>query len=283
MLIEIAVADAYGAGFEFSSNEKISKFNDLTRYCEHDLYRMKGKYTDDTQMSIAIVELILFQSVWSKEKIASKFVDCFKRDPRHGYSKGFYQLLNKANSGEELIFMLRNDSNRNGAAMRSVPLGFIKNKEELISKATMQAMVTHNTEEAIRASCAVALAAHFGLHQRGKLSELESFLTVESFSGWDYNWSGEVTVKAFDTVSAAFHCLLNCNNLNELLKKCIALGGDTDSVASIAVGLATCFDEYDKNLPLNLFEDLDETSYGIEYLKVLDKKLYEYSNLRMDI
>ena len=126
-------------------------------------------------------------------------------------------------------------------------------------------------------SCAVALAAHFGFHQRGRLSQLDSFLESESFSGWNYSWRGEVSVKAFDTVSAAFSCLMSCRSLKELLRECIALGGDTDSVASIAVGLATCFDEYDKELPVNLLETLDEPVYGIEYLESLDKILFEYA------
>ncbi|WP_027708549.1 ADP-ribosylglycohydrolase family protein [Zooshikella ganghwensis] len=273
MLKEIAIADAYGAGFEFSSKEKINRFNNLENYCEHELYGVVGKYTDDTQMSIAISELILSKSEWLESDIASIFVDCFKRDPHKGYSKGFYTLLNEVQSGDELILKLRNNSDRNGAAIRAVPLGSIKDTEELIYKARMQAAITHNTDIAIRASCAVAMAANFGLHQKGKLSQLKAFLESKSLSGWNYNWSGKVSVKAFDTVSAAFSCLLSCQSLKELLRKSVAFGGDTDSIASIAVGLATCFEEYDQELPINLLESLDEPMYGLEYLELLDRKL----------
>lgn len=273
MLKEIAIADAYGSGFEFSSKEKINIHNNLKKYSSHDLYLMAAKYTDDTQMSIAIAELIIANSDWSNASIASKFVECFKRDPRLGYSKGFYKILNTVDSGSELISMLKNDSDRNGAAMRSVPLGTIQDKNELLWKAKAQAMVTHNTEIGIRSSCAVALAAHFGLYSHGKLSELENFLEAESLSGWNYQWCGEVSVKAFDTVSAAFSALLSCRNIHDLLIQCINLGGDTDSVAAIAVGLATCFDEYEKSLPVHLVAALDEPTYGLEYLEFLDSKL----------
>ncbi|MBU2709106.1 ADP-ribosylglycohydrolase family protein, partial [Zooshikella marina] len=278
MLTEIAVADAYGAGFEFSSKEKITRYNDLSSYTTHDLYGMQGKYTDDTQMSIAVAELILSKPVWSERDIASKFVECFKRDPRKGYSKGFYSLLQKVDSGDDLLLKIRNNSDRNGAAMRAVPLGIVKDKVELIAKAKMQAAVTHNTDIGIKSSCAVALAAHFGIYQKGQLSQLKTFLESTSFLGWDYDWFTEVSVSAFDTVSAAFSCLPSCQSLKGLLKKCISLGGDTDSVASIAVGLATCFEEYDKALPLNLIETLDESVYGLEYLSALDKKLVEYTH-----
>ncbi|MBB1364714.1 ADP-ribosylglycohydrolase family protein [Shewanella sp. SR44-4] len=59
MLKEIAIADAYGAGFEFSSAKKVKMYNDLSTYCTHDLYGFSAKYTDDTQMTIAIAELLL--------------------------------------------------------------------------------------------------------------------------------------------------------------------------------------------------------------------------------
>ena len=53
MLTEIAIADAYGAGFEFCAVEKIRLHNNLESYCKHELYDISAKYTDDTQMSIA--------------------------------------------------------------------------------------------------------------------------------------------------------------------------------------------------------------------------------------
>lgn len=275
MLKEIAVADAYGAGFEFSSREKIRLHNNLEGYQAHELYGIKGKYTDDTQMSIAIAELVTSGIEWTSVAVAAKVVECFKRDPRKGYSKGFYSLLSEVDSGEELLSKINNGSDRNGAAIRSIPLGVIKNPAELIFKARMQAAITHSTEVAIKSSCAIALAAHFGVYQKGKLSELKTFLEQECYSGWDYEWSGEVSLKAFDTVSAAFSCLFSSRDVNDLLIKTVSLGGDTDSVAAIAVGLAACYDEYSKKLPKSLLKDFDEPKYGAKYLDALDRRLME--------
>ncbi len=58
MILEGGIGDAYGAGFEFADRECITKNNDLTKYVPHPraTERFK-KYTDDTQMSIGIVEL----------------------------------------------------------------------------------------------------------------------------------------------------------------------------------------------------------------------------------
>jgi len=273
MIKEIAIADAYGAGFEFSSSEKVKRGNNLSGYLTHDLYGFSGKYTDDTQMSIAIAEVLLTDPPWNSEIIASRFVACFKRDERKGYSKGFYNLLKQVNTGPELLDVIKPNSDRNGAAMRSVPIGLLSDKKQVIQFSQLQAAITHNTELGIRSSCAVALAAHFSLHLKGKVADLESFLEQEGFSGWDYNWTERVSVSAYDTVSAALSCLIRNNNMNNLLVNCIKLQGDTDSVASIAVGLAACFDEYEKDLPENLISSLDEDLYGISFLDNLDKQL----------
>ena len=49
MLYEIAIADAYGAGFEFAAPEVIAQHNDLSCYVPHQLYGMLGNYTDEKQ------------------------------------------------------------------------------------------------------------------------------------------------------------------------------------------------------------------------------------------
>jgi len=273
VLTEIAIADAYGAGFEFCAIEKISIHNNLESYCKHELYDISGKYTDDTQMSIAIAEFILSGKEWNKENIAAKFLESFKRDIRFGYSEGFYNLLTQVSSGKELLNRLISTSERNGAAMRSVPIGFLKNKSDVVTFATLQAQITHNTRLGISSSCAVALAAYYGLQERGTLSELESFLEDEGFNEWNFNWQERVSLSAYDTVSAAFSCLLKYESMSSLLKACIELGGDTDSVASIAIGLATCFSEYKNDLPNHLFQMLKEDKYGISFLTNLDKDL----------
>ena len=273
MLTEIAIADAYGAGFEFCAVEKIRLYNNLESYCKHELYDISAKYTDDTQMSIAIAEFILSGVKWDKENIAAKFLECFQRDIRLGYSEGFYNLLTQVKSGKELINTLISTSERNGAAMRSVPIGFLKNKSDIVFFATLQAQITHNTKLGVSSSCAVALAAYFGLHTQGTLAELKDFLESEGFGEWDFNWQKRVSLNAYDTVSAAFSCLVKYNSMSSLLKACFELGGDTESVASIAIGLATCFSEYKNDLPNHLFQMLKEDKYGILFLRNLDKDL----------
>ena len=273
MLQEIAIADAYGAGFEFAAPEVIATHNNLHDYVPHQLYGMLGNYTDDTQMSLALSELLISNSDWTALNIANQFVRCFKRDPRQGYSKGFYSLLTQVEDGQQLLDSIRAISTRNGAAMRSVPLGVLANKHQLLAYAKQQAIITHNTAIGIASSRAVALSAHFGLYQLGDVSQLPAFLQSEEVGDWNYDWQHTVTVEAFDTVSAALSCLLRHDNQADLLQSCVALSGDTDSVAAIAVGIASCFTSYSKNLPEHLKQTLNEPQYGMAYLAELDKQL----------
>lgn len=54
MLLQGAIGDAYGAGFEFAERAIIDKENNLTHYRTHPRYQsIYKKYTDDTQMSLA--------------------------------------------------------------------------------------------------------------------------------------------------------------------------------------------------------------------------------------
>ena len=68
MILEGAIGDAYGAGFEFAERSKIQTKNTLTQYEYHPVFKsIYRKYTDDTQMAIAIVELLLEDADWSDD------------------------------------------------------------------------------------------------------------------------------------------------------------------------------------------------------------------------
>src|ERR1035437_7616275 len=125
MMLNLAVGDSYGSVFEYSDAAFVEANNDVASYKEHPKFpgRVAGTYTDDTQMSIAVAELILEDSDWSPEKIANKFVNVFKRDERTGYARKFHELLKVVKNGDELRARLIPVSDRSGAAMRAGPIG----------------------------------------------------------------------------------------------------------------------------------------------------------------
>ena len=273
MLTEIAIADAYGAGFEFSPPEKVASKNDLSAFQKHELYGIQGKYTDDTQLTIAISEALLEREIPDKEYIAQKILDCFKRDPRPGYSKGFYEILCSAKTATDFLAKLNPDSSRNGAAIRSVPLGYLRNIETVALVARTQASLTHDTPMGILSSTTVATIAHYAIHRGIGIRDIPHILAKHNLDKWNLNWTTAVSVSAYDTMCAALSCLIGNRSMSALLISCVALCGDTDSVASIAVGLASCFNEYNNDLPAALIKSLDEPIYGIAFLDDLETAL----------
>jgi ADP-ribosyl-[dinitrogen reductase] hydrolase len=273
VFIEISIGDAYGAGFEFSAREKINLYNFGKKFIEHDLGIPAGKYTDDTQMSIAIAEMLLADIEFTKESCANSFIQTFKRDKRQGYAKRFQALIETCESGVDLIKNIKPESTRNGAAMRSVPLGLIKNKEELLESAKIQASVTHATPAGIISSQIIALAAHRLIYDKINIQEIPALIQKDLGFEININWSDEVACDAIQTVHAVFSALAKNRKINDLLIDCVNYGGDVDSVAAIALGLASLSPEYENDISEDLLSSLENEVYGFDFLQQLDKKL----------
>jgi len=277
MLLALAIGDAYGAGFEFSPMEKVKSYNDLTSYQQHGLGMPAGSYTDDTQMSLALAELLIDGTKWTRENIAESYVRCFKRDERLGYSKGFQLFLESINNGSEFLDKINPISTRNGAAMRAAPLGIIKNIDDLLSMSELQASVTHNTIIGIKSAQAISLASHFFIYNRGSKNDLLEFVSEFTKHAWKKNWKGKVECCAEQTVNALFTVLNSTESLKDILIQSVNFSGDVDTVASLGLGLASLSDEFEKALPNFLYQDLEKSTYGYEYLRKKDDELMSLS------
>lgn len=275
MLLELAIGDAYGAGFEYA-NENVAKHNDLSAYVRHPKHRviLAGMYTDDTQMSIAIAELLVEATEWTPLNIASKFLECFKRDERTGYSGHFYDFLKSVNSGTDFLARIQPDSDKSGASMRAIPLGILPTTEEVKDRCRIQAAITHNTPDGISAAQATALMSHY-FYRIGARDDvglwLEKQLPKTHF--WNEDYKGKVKAQGWMSVRAAITAVKRNDSLSALLKDCIAFTGDVDTVATIALGAASNSVDYQQDLPQVLIDGLENRQYGRDYLNDLDKKL----------
>lgn len=193
MLVELAIGDAYGAGFEYAPAPFVKTYNDLSGYVQHPRHGIgPGSYTDDTQMSIAISEAMLTNEAWTHARLADHFVNAFKRDPREGYAGGFYGFLQEVQSGEEFLARIRPHSNKSGAAMRAGPIGIYPTIEEVIERTTLQAELTHNTPGGKRAAIAAALMTHYCFYRLGPKAQLGEFLHAHVPGPWTKPWRGKV-------------------------------------------------------------------------------------------
>lgn len=275
MLLELAIGDAYGAGFEYASPELVERYNDLSGYVQHPRHQLKpGSYTDDTQMSIAIAETIVAQEPWTPEVLATRFVETFKRDQREGYASRFYQFLLRVQDGREFLEAITWTSDKSGAAMRAAPMGVLPTIEKVLEAATIQAAITHNTPDGINAARAAALMSHYFIYKLGSKRELGKFLEEHVVGEWSNPWQGEVRSKGWMSVRAAITAVMRNDSLSELLKDCIAFTGDVDTVAAIALAAGSCCsEEIAQDLPEHLIAGLENDSYGREYIMALDRKL----------
>jgi ADP-ribosylglycohydrolase len=273
MLLELAVGDAYGAGFEYAGAGPRSP--ELMNYRQHPRHHgtRPGCYTDDTQMSLAVAELIVAGVRWKPLNIACKFVEVFHRDPREGYAARFYHFLQQTRSGEEFLANIRPDSDKSGAAMRAGPLGVHRTIGTVLDDCRVQAALTHNTPDGINAAQAAAVMTHYFLYDLGPKEQLGSFIEQMVPGQWSVPWLGEVKAKGWMSVRAAITAVQRNSSLARLLIDCVAFTGDVDTVAAIALAAASCSREYTHDLPQRLIDELENGPYGRDYLIELDRQL----------
>lgn len=265
------IGDAYRFCFEFVDNPH----NDL-RYHQHPTFThvTPGCYSDDTQMQIALAEVIASEQEWTPDELARAFVEAFKRDPRAGYAERFHAFLTSINSGKEFRERMRPQSERNGAAMRAPAIGMFHTIDEVIARSEIQAKLTHDTRGGVDSAIAAALMSHYFAYSLGAKEELPAFLT-HHVPGYDWNpiWTGKVPVHGINTVQAAVTAVCQSNTLSEILQRCVAFTGDVDSVATIALASASSHARFARDIPDNLWNDFEPTSFGLRYLLDLDRRV----------
>ncbi len=295
MLFEIGLGDAYGRAFEFNDVEFIKTHNKGMVFAvrpdeDLDLY---SRYTDDTQMSIAIAEALLQDSIWDTRSVALRFMEAFERDPHTGYSKRMYKALTESikftgkRRVDKFLKMCDTDYvvNSNGTVMRSVPMGVLPTEGQVIRMTQIQSAVTHSSTEASYCAQIIALTAHYLWHRKYAILSVDDYviymesqgmvgvlqLCVEAFK----SHSGPIPCDAKLTTGAVLFGLWQFNNMTDMLKWSVSLGGDVDSVASVILGLASLKDDVEMNIPVIMRTtlELQNDRYGRKYLKLLDKEL----------
>jgi ADP-ribosylglycohydrolase len=279
VLVELAVGDAYGAGFEYADRSFVVRGNTLAGYVQHPRHRdvLPGRYTDDTQMSIAVAEWLLGDD-HGIPALADLFVGAYRRDPRAGYARGFRGVLESVPDGSALLDVLRPESDKSGAAMRAGVIGLLPDIAEVRRTAALQARVTHRTLGGMTSATAAALSVHYCRYALGPVADLPRWLatTLPASTGsaiWRQPWRGKVGSPGMDSTRAAVTALAEHTSLAELLRACVAYTGDVDTVATIALAAASRSAEYAADLPGVLVDGLENGAFGRAYLADLDARL----------
>jgi ADP-ribosyl-[dinitrogen reductase] hydrolase len=275
MMVELAIGDAYGGGFEYVPAAFVAEHNTVEGYLKHPTHSGidPGRYTDDTQMSLAIAELLADGVEWTPLNLADKFVEVYRRDPRVGYAGGFQGFLQTVTSGSQFLKGIRPDSDKSGAAMRVGPVGLLPTVAEVRHHASVQARVTHDTPAGVASAEAAALAVHYCHRGLGPLADVATWVSEQLSADWARPWTGKVGSKGAMSVRAALTALAKATTMRGLLYDCIAYTGDVDTVATIAMAAAARSPEIVNDLPEALYRDLENGTYGRDYLAALNGRL----------
>lgn len=226
-------------------------------HCVHQedfaLFNRWSTFTDDSVLNCAIAELLLTEKSWNKgwrgrEKRALQyavFIKQFvKRYPHRGYGEMFTNWVNEER-------YVKQKSYSNGGAMRVIPIGYAYEMlEEVLLEARLSCAYTHCHKEAIKHAEAVATTvflANQGESKEQIKKHLKEKLSYElTFSLGQIKRGYVFDSRASYSVPPAIACFLESTNFEEAVRMAVALGGDSDTMACIAGGLA---EAYDKKIP----------------------------------
>ena len=226
------IGDYIGSQMEFKQERLLYRedFELITKNC---------RFTDDTVMTIATADAIL-----NNKDFAVSYKDWGRKYPGAGYGGMFGNWL----SQDTLEPM---NSYGNGSAMRVSPVAWLYSSyDDMIQKAVESAVVTHNHFEGIKGAQVVAFCIYW--LSTGMAKEDLKVVMEEIF---DYNlsltlaeiratYTDEITAEMFScqkSVPEAIICFLQGNSFEDVIRKAVSLGGDTDTQAAIAGSIAEAY------------------------------------------
>ena len=286
-LTGLAVGDALGVPFEthhFMSTE-LAKW-DGSFVASRGINtlqpeRKAGEWSDDTIMATSLAASIVEHSTYNPVAAAAAYVEWYDTGDHRGMGANTRAALERLKQGYHWINAGLLHSEGNGSAMRAAPIGLFY-RNSLVTTSDMartDAQITHRSIEAQEGSAAMALAV--AMLARGlvvpmnvtkAVAELLNESKLRARLQKDIAWRAEGirTLKetmtylleagtgahVVESVPAAFMCFAASTNFKDTVELAVRLGGDTDTVASMAGTLAGTFYGYEQVQPyLEKLED----------------------------
>ena len=230
------IGDIVGSYYEFNS----------IKTTEFELFDPWSRYTDDSVMTMAVAEWLLDDPSHSHQVLEEKMVKFGNLDPRAGYGGMFSDWLFCPDSISPNGRREPYNSFGNGSAMRVSAVGWMFDTlEETERVAEISASITHNHHEGIKGAQATA-AAIFMARNGASKEEIRSYI-AKRFN-YDLNrtcaqirtrYNFEVTCQK--SVPEAIIAFLDSNDYESTIRLAVSLGGDSDTQACIAGGIAEAF------------------------------------------
>jgi len=158
--------------------------------------------------------------------------------------------------------------------MRVSPIGLLPDLGEVLERADFQAALTHDTPGGRMSACAVATMVHYLAYELGPRAGLGQFVERHvPGHAWSAPWTGRVDMQGISCAHAALSLVQRAETLGQLLKTTVALGGDTDTVAAMALFSGSLCKDMPNDLPAPLYDGLEAGPYGMTFLQDMDERL----------
>lgn len=198
------------------------------------LFHPSCTFTDDTVLTVATAEAIL-----KGENYAAAYRRLARAHPHRGYGGSFQHWFRQEAAPPY-------NSWGNGSAMRVSPVGWAFDGEAaVLREAKKSAAVTHDHPEGIRGAQATALAVYLARSGAGREAIREA---VTTRCGYDLARRVETIRPGYTfriscqrSVPEALICFLDSRDYASAVRKAVSLGGDSDTQACIAGGVAEAF------------------------------------------
>lgn len=205
-----------------------------TKTKDFPLFVPGSTFTDDTVLTVAVAEALLHQRDY-----VDVFHAYFQTYPNAGYGGTFFRWC----LGQ---YREPYQSWGNGSAMRVSPVAYVHHTlEEVLREGQRSAEVTHNHEQGIRGAQATA-AAIFLARTGSSKAEIRRYVqnTFDYFleeTLAEIRPTYQFDVSCQGSVPQSILAFLESDSYEDAVRNAISLGGDADTMACIAGGIAEAF------------------------------------------
>ena len=246
---------------------------------DFDFFSKDGKFTDDSVMTCAIADASL---CYLKNKDIDEFQEkCIK------FMQYYGRRHINAGYGGTFIYWLMTDNPKpynsfgNGSAMRVSPVAWVATSlEEAENLAAVSASVSHNHRYGLAGAQAVAGSIWLLLNGYDK-DDIREYVMSKyfplNFSLNDIRDIYKFDVSCQGSVPQAIVSFLESDGFEDTIRNAISIGGDSDTIAAIAGGLAEAYYGIPKDISVKIENYLDSD------LKTVMNKFYNEIYLKKKI
>ena len=261
-MLGAVIGDIVGSVYEFN-NYRAKDFDPF--------FHPKSFFTDDTVCTVAVADALVHH-VHPATALRSWGRRYWENG---GWGMRFAEWLGSDDDGPY-------NSYGNGSGMRVSSAGFLaRSVAEARTLSDYVTEVTHNHPQGMRGAAATAVAIYLA---RQKVSAIDIRAEIVRQFAYDLSMSVDeirpwyrYNERALDTIPQALTCALEARDYEDAIRNAISIGGDSDTIAAIAGGVAEAL--------FGIPESVARTAWAKipDDMKVVLTELYEVAEIRSKV